>query len=63
MSKRPELSANGYNLLSKMLSLDPKKRITCEEARKHIFFSETPVMCSLEELPKFSKECHDTLLK
>jgi cell division cycle 2-like protein len=33
-------SDNGINLLSKMLTLDPEKRITCEEALKHPYWNE-----------------------
>ena len=30
MDKRKDLLYNGFDLLSKMLILNPKKRITCE---------------------------------
>jgi cell division cycle 2-like protein len=33
------LDGNGYDLLSKLLTLDPKKRITAQEALNHKYFS------------------------
>ncbi len=37
------LSRNGFSLLSKMLTYDPEKRITAEQAFDHPFFSEDPL--------------------
>lgn len=50
-----------FDLLNKMLSLDPRKRITVEEALKHPFFSDShlPKMCKPEELPKFENDSHE----
>jgi cell division cycle 2-like protein len=34
------LDGNGFDLLSKLLTLDPRKRITAEEALNHPYFRE-----------------------
>ncbi|KJE90739.1 serine/threonine-protein kinase pctaire-2 [Capsaspora owczarzaki ATCC 30864] len=38
----PRLSADGLDLLEKMLQLDPSKRVTCEEAMRHGYFADLP---------------------
>lgn len=35
------VDATTFDLLSKMLELDPKKRINCKEALNHKFFSDS----------------------
>ena len=48
------------DLFSKMLQLDPKKRITIDEALNHPFFHEhQPSMCTAKEMPKFDREYHE----
>ena len=48
------------NLFSKMLQLDPKKRITIDEALNHPFFNEhLPKMCTEKEMPLLDKEFHE----
>ncbi|TIA87852.1 hypothetical protein E3P99_02907 [Wallemia hederae] len=37
------LSDKGIDLMSRLLAYDPKKRISCEEALEHPFFSESPL--------------------
>jgi cell division cycle 2-like protein len=39
-SRQTFLDGNGYDLLSKLLILDPKKRITAQEALNHKYFSD-----------------------
>jgi cell division cycle 2-like protein len=34
------LDSNGFNLLQRLLTLDPKKRISAEDALNHAYFSE-----------------------
>ena len=47
------------NLLSRMLKLNPKERITVEEALNHEFFKENPKMCSNKEIKIIEKESHE----
>ncbi len=48
------------DLFSKMLQLDPKKRITIDEALSHPFFHDhQPSMCTAKEMPKFDREYHE----
>lgn len=38
--KQTFLDENGFDLLSSMLTLNPKKRITAGEALKHLYFTQ-----------------------
>ena len=48
-----------FDLLSKMLILDPSKRITVKEALEHNFFKNEPLMCQPEELPIIGEDSHE----
>jgi cell division cycle 2-like protein len=45
------LSAQGLDLLSRLLALDPARRISCADALSHPYFSELPLACPLESMP------------
>ena len=47
-----------FDLIQKLLQLNPKDRITAEEALNHEFFKTGPEMCKLEDLPK-DTELHE----
>ncbi|KAK8937985.1 Cyclin-dependent kinase G-1 [Platanthera guangdongensis] len=50
---RPLLSDAGFDLLSKLFTYDPEKRITAEEALNHPWFLESPLPTSKEFMPTF----------
>ncbi|KAL2332681.1 hypothetical protein Fmac_013894 [Flemingia macrophylla] len=49
----PVLSDSGFDLLNKLLTYDPEKRITAEEALNHDWFHEVPLPKSKEFMPTF----------
>jgi cell division cycle 2-like protein len=49
----PVLSDAGFDLLNKLLTYDPEKRITAEEALKHEWFREVPLPKTKEFMPTF----------
>lgn len=62
-SKKPDIDEVTLDLLDKLLALDPKKRLSAEQALNHEFFKREPLECALKEMPKIEKECHETLLR
>nr|XP_024363927.1 cyclin-dependent kinase G-2-like [Physcomitrium patens] len=52
-SGRPTLSEKGFDLLNRLLTYDPSKRITAEEALKHDWFREVPLPKAKEFMPTF----------
>uniref|UniRef100_A0A5B7C2U0 cyclin-dependent kinase n=1 Tax=Davidia involucrata TaxID=16924 RepID=A0A5B7C2U0_DAVIN len=60
----PFLSDLGFDLLSKLLTYDPEKRITAEAALNHGWFHEVPLPKSKEFMPTFpSQHAHDRHLR
>ncbi|KAF5449388.1 hypothetical protein F2P56_029839 [Juglans regia] len=49
----PVLSDSGFDLLNKLLTYDPEKRITAEAALNHEWFREVPLPKSKEFMPTF----------
>ncbi|KAF3431089.1 hypothetical protein FNV43_RR25819 [Rhamnella rubrinervis] len=49
----PVLSDSGFDLLNKLLTYDPEKRITAEAALNHEWFHEVPLPKSKEFMPTF----------
>eukprot|EP00252_Welwitschia_mirabilis_P002994 TRINITY_DN1300_c0_g1_i1.p1 TRINITY_DN1300_c0_g1~~TRINITY_DN1300_c0_g1_i1.p1 ORF type:complete len:566 (-),score=90.61 TRINITY_DN1300_c0_g1_i1:2158-3855(-) len=47
----PTLTESGFDLLSRLLTYDPKKRITAQEALDHPWFREVPLPVSKELMP------------
>ncbi|XP_024013352.1 cyclin-dependent kinase G1 isoform X2 [Eutrema salsugineum] len=49
----PVLSELGFDLLNRLLSFDPEKRLTVDEALSHGWFNEPPLQKSKEFMPTF----------
>ena len=49
----------GLDLLSKMLQINPDRRISVHEALNHPFFTSEPLPCKAEDMPKIEKESHE----
>jgi len=47
------LTKNGFDLLSRMLCLDPERRISAAEALAHPYFDEPPLAAPEARMPKF----------
>ncbi|XP_072950127.1 cyclin-dependent kinase G-2 [Typha angustifolia] len=63
-SGRPTLSEAGFDLLNKLLTYDPEKRITAEAALKHDWFREVPLPKSKDFMPTFpAQNAHDRRLR
>ncbi|XP_011014239.1 PREDICTED: cyclin-dependent kinase 10-like [Populus euphratica] len=49
----PVLSDSGFDLLNRLLTYDPEKRITADDALNHPWFNEVPLSKSKEFMPTF----------
>ncbi|KAF9671678.1 hypothetical protein SADUNF_Sadunf12G0072500 [Salix dunnii] len=49
----PVLSDSGFDLLNRLLTFDPEKRITADDALNHPWFNEVPLSKSKEFMPTF----------
>jgi len=47
----PQLTTSGIDLLSRLVALDPSKRLNVDEALAHPFFNESPLPLESEYLP------------
>lgn len=47
------------DLAMKLLEIDPKKRITADNALKHNFFKSDPQKCSNNKMPKLDRDFHE----
>ena len=57
--RSPNIDDTTFDLVKKMLCLNPKKRITIEEALNHPYFvSHEPKMCEQKDMPKIEEELH-----
>ncbi|CAA6663964.1 unnamed protein product [Spirodela intermedia] len=63
-SGRPTLSEAGFDLLNKLLTYDPEKRIAAEDALNHEWFREVPLPKSKSFMPTFpAQHAHDRRLR
>lgn len=63
-SGRPTLSESGFDLLNRLLTYDPNKRITAEEALRHEWFREVPLPKSKEFMPTYpARHDHDRRMR
>jgi cell division cycle 2-like protein len=51
--KFPRLSDHGFDLLNRLLTYDPAKRISATEALKHKWFEESPLPKDMDLMPTF----------
>ena len=55
----PNIDEVTLDLIKKMLTLNPKERITIEEIKKHPYLTtHEPKMCKPEDMPKIEEEMH-----
>lgn len=47
------INDSGFDLLSRMLLLDPKTRISAKDALNHPWFNEAPLASPMEQMPSF----------
>jgi serine/threonine protein kinase len=50
-----------FDLLSRMLEMDPSKRISAKDALDHLYFKPEhhPAMCTPDKLPRIDKDSHE----
>mmetsp|Transcript_4728 Transcript_4728/g.9719 ORF Transcript_4728/g.9719 Transcript_4728/m.9719 type:complete len:109 (+) Transcript_4728:931-1257(+) len=51
-----------FDLIQKCLQIDPKERITAEQAINHPWFTESPAH-NIQDMPKIKNEMHEYELK
>lgn len=56
----PKVDDCAFDLLSSMIILDPKMRISIKDALNHSYFtSNIPLMCQEDDIPKIEKDSHE----
>jgi len=58
-NNNPKIDESAFDLLEKMLELDPSKRITAKQVLDHKYFKESPTMCHPKDLPRLDKDSHE----
>ena len=53
------LSPSAIDLLTKLLEINPLKRITADQALSHSFFYTDPLPLKPEEVPRYNISCHE----
>ena len=53
------MDSNAFDLLDRLLAMNPEHRITAKEALDHVYFKSPPFPCSPECLPKIGKDIHE----
>ena len=55
----PNIDDVTFDLIRRMLILNPKERITLEQIKNHPFFTtHEPKMCEAKDMPKIEEEMH-----
>ena len=54
-----KIDSEGFDLLKRMLELDPRKRIKIKEALQHEYFKIEPMMIDKSKFPIIEKDSHD----
>lgn len=57
--KNPKADRASVDFAVWMLTLNPDKRPSTDEALNHIFLVNSPIACTKDEMPKVEKECHE----
>ena len=52
-----------YDLIERMLSLDPAKRISAADALEHPYFNTEPLPCEPTEIPRIEGESHELTVR
>ena len=52
-----------FDLIDRMLSLDPTKRISAEDALNHAYFATEPLPCEPDEIPRIEGESHELTVR
>ena len=61
--KNPMIDDIFIDLIDKMLTIDPTKRISTKEALEHKFFTSSPLPSTPNEIPLLNKDSHEYLVK